>query len=832
MNEVSARCWVFFEAIAARRGVSPEELLSGSGVELERLRDPAQRFDWDVLAHAGRELERRVGRESLEALGAESVDLPAFEPLRRGVGKLLGVGAMYRALKWLLPPFMKNLSVEVTEHDGVMNIALSVPTSHAPSTALFLLAAGMLRRLPTLFGKQECAVTMRAGQHSAELSLDLAATKKRAEGKASQPGARPSNPGSVGAAGDAAATAAPSAAARLYQSLVETTEDPILVVSTKGEIRYGNPALARRLGRALPSLLGRSFFDHIHPEDLPRLVAELGGRSKGEPQPFELPVRLSNGSGGYVRHTLAGVDQSADPFVAGIALRARELAEQRSSNGDSSRELALLATVPGVAYRCGIGPDLEFQVVTDGARELFGVEPSSLVGSRLVDRVHTNDRTRRAEHMAAALVERRPTHIEYRVMREDGQIRWVLDVCRGVSGSDGVLVAVEGFLSDVTDRKHLEEKLLHAQKLEGIGRLAGGIAHDFNNLLGAIMGYADLAKSGLSADDERRADIGQIEVSARRATELTRQLLSFARKQPTEPKTIDLAALLLRVDSMLRRVLGEDVELSTVLPQQLWPIYADPGQVEQIVVNLAVNARDAMPDGGSLVVEARNVELERNVAERYGVAPGPYVQVDIVDSGVGMSEEVKKHLFEPFFTTKETGKGTGLGLATVYGIVAQATGGIRVESVEGEGTAFSIVFPRALGPTTAVVSTPSGPIPRGWETVLVVEDHALVRRATVRALEGQGYRVLTAANAAEAIAALSRAEAPVDLLLTDMIMPDMSGKQLAEKLSTLHPALKVLFVSGYADLSYAGDEGKRGVGFLAKPFTPATLGRKVRELLD
>ncbi|MBL8741061.1 MAG: response regulator [Myxococcales bacterium] len=487
-----------------------------------------------------------------------------------------------------------------------------------------------------------------------------------------------------------------------------------------------------------------------------------------------------------------------------------------------------------MAYRCGLDAGGTVELVTRGSLGLLGRLPAELAGTKYSDLVHPADRKERWERVQAALIERRPCSIEYRVATKLGEVRWVLDVSHGVYASDGGLEAVEGFITDVTARKRLEEQLLHAQKLEGIGRLAGGIAHDFNNLLGAILGYSDLAKSGLSNDDERRTDIEQIESAARRAGELTRQLLSFARKQVVEPRVLDLSSLLLRVDNLLRRVLGEDVELATVLPQRLWSIHADPGQLEQVLVNLAINARDAMPDGGKLAIEARNGELDHVAAERFGVVPGSYVELEVIDSGVGMTDEVKTHLFEPFFTTKETGKGTGLGLATVYGVVVQAGGGIRVESQAGEGTAFSLVFPRAVGePSSLSSTTPSGPIPRGWETVLVVEDHALVRRATVRALEGQGYQVLVASSGSEALSVIGSTKAPIDLLVTDMVMPDMSGKQLAERLTEICPQLKVLFVSGYADITFLADpELHAQVAFLPKPFTPSALGRKVREVLD
>ncbi len=826
MNEVSSRVWIFFEAMAGRGNVTPEALTDGSGVSLERLRDPAQRFDWDVLAGAAKRLEDVVGADALVELGAESVDLPAAEPLRRGVGKLLGVGAFYRALKWLLPPFMKSLAIEVNEHDGEIEVALSVPSAAAPSGSVFLIAAGMLRRLPTLFGKGEPPMTHVVAQRSATIRMNLRA------------GGRPSSPGFSERARDLDQSArdreGERQGERVFQALLDRCPEIAVVMTPGGTLRFVNSAVERELGVPVTELASRSLFDRVHPEDLPRLVHA----ASAEGNSFEIELRLKANDGSFHDFAVRGENQSDDPVIAGVVLWARNVSSERRASRTTSDleagQLRLLQNLSGMAYRCSLDAGGTVELVTSGSLALLGRPPGELSGTKYSDLVHPADRKERWDRVQAALIERQPCSIEYRIATKSGEVRWVLDVSHGVYGSGGGLEAVEGFITDVTPRKRLEEQLLHAQKLEGIGRLAGGIAHDFNNLLGAILGYSDLAKSGLANDDERRTDIEQIESAARRAGELTRQLLSFARKQVVEPRVLDLSSLLLRVDNLLRRVLGEDVELATVLPQRLWSIHADPGQLEQVLVNLAINARDAMPDGGKLAIEARNIDLDHVAAERFGVMPGAYVELEVVDSGVGMTDEVKAHLFEPFFTTKETGKGTGLGLATVYGVVVQAGGGIRVESHSGEGTAFTLVFPRAVGePSSLSTTTPSGPIPRGWETVLVVEDHALVRRATVRALEGQGYQVLVASSGSEALSVIGSTKVPVDLLVTDMVMPDMSGKQLAERLTEICPQLKVLFVSGYADITFLADrELHAQVAFLPKPFTPSVLGRKVREVLD
>jgi two-component system cell cycle sensor histidine kinase/response regulator CckA len=389
---------------------------------------------------------------------------------------------------------------------------------------------------------------------------------------------------------------------------------------------------------------------------------------------------------------------------------------------------------------------------------------------------------------------------------------------------------------EVAERKRLEAQFLQAQKMEAVGRLAGGVAHDFNNLLTAILGYADLAMSTLSPDAPVYKDIQEIQNAAQRASGLTRQLLAFSRRQIIAPRVIDLNELVLTLDNMLRRLIGEDIELRMLLAQDLGAVKVDPGQVEQVILNLVVNARDAMPRGGKLTIETGSVTLDDDYMRVHPEATsGDYVMVAMSDTGVGMTEEVKSHLFEPFFTTKEMGKGTGLGLATVYGIVKQSGGFIYVYSEPGKGTTFKIYLPRVKEPVTALPRAEEfRELPRGTETVLLVEDEPSVRELAARALRQQGYTVLEAASGKEALQ-LSKeyGEKEIHLLFTDVVLPQMSGKRLAERLKELRPQVKVLFTSGYADNAVVQHQVlEPGVEFLAKPFSPAVLARKVRQILD
>jgi len=391
------------------------------------------------------------------------------------------------------------------------------------------------------------------------------------------------------------------------------------------------------------------------------------------------------------------------------------------------------------------------------------------------------------------------------------------------------------FLRDISERKLLEAQLRQAQKMEAVGRLAGGIAHDFNNLLTAIIGYTDLALADLREGDPMRQDMEEILRAAHRAAGLTRQLLAFSRQQVLAPRVLDLNEVVQTVDKMLGRLVGEDIELQSVLAPGLGHIKADPGQLEQVIVNLAVNARDAMPTGGKLTIETADVEVAETRGRDLTTVPaGRYVMLAITDSGTGMDEDTKARIFEPFFTTKEQGKGTGLGLATVYGIVKQSGGFIWVYSEPGHGTTFKIYLPRVEGAADAL-APPVGTaaVPRGTETVLIVEDEEAVRALAKTALARKGYRVLEAANGGEALLLCESERAPIHLLVTDVVMPGLGGADLAQRLAPLRSEMKVLFISGYTDRAAARHGTMQpGAAYLEKPFSLDALARKVREVLD
>jgi two-component system cell cycle sensor histidine kinase/response regulator CckA len=379
-----------------------------------------------------------------------------------------------------------------------------------------------------------------------------------------------------------------------------------------------------------------------------------------------------------------------------------------------------------------------------------------------------------------------------------------------------------------------EEQLRQAQKMEAVGRLAGGVAHDFNNVLSVILTYGELILGDLKSGDPMRADVEEIHKAASRAAGLTRQLLTFSRQQVVAPKVIDLTEVLTGMDKMLQRILGEDVELVLVVQKSVGRVKVDPSHIEQVILNLVVNARDAMPTGGKLTIETGSVVLDKEYAINHLPAKaGPHVMLAVSDTGIGMDRETQKRIFEPFFTTKEKGKGTGLGLSTVFGIVQQSGGNIWVYSEPGKGTTFKVYLPRVDAEVDVLRTQPAPATLRGTETVLVVEDEEQVRAVVLSILKRHGYKVISAQHAGEALLLCERHPGTIDLLLTDVVMPHMSGPELAKRLAATRPGMKVLYMSGYADDSIV----RHGVletnaAFLQKPITPAALARKVREVLD
>jgi PAS domain S-box-containing protein len=502
----------------------------------------------------------------------------------------------------------------------------------------------------------------------------------------------------------------------------------------------------------------------------------------------------------------------------------------QSSRANEERFRSLLAAIPDLMFV--FDPDGYILEVFPLEHELLLHAPEQVLGRNVFDVLPPPVAQAAQGGVDRALATGELQHVEYVLELPFGK-RWFSATMHQFGGSDRPRVICVS--RDITARRMLEEQLLQAQKMESVGRLAGGVSHDFNNLLTAVMSHAELAMEDLDASSPVRQDLSLIYDAASRGAALTRQLLTFARKQVITPQIVNLNDLLLRVGTLLRRLIGADIELVSVPAPDLGAVRIDPVQFEQVLVNLAINARDAMPGGGKLTFETANHVLgEDDVRAHPGLNPGAYVLLRVTDTGVGMSEETMAHVFEPFFTTKEVGKGTGLGLASCYGIVKQCGGDIWVQSAPGQGARFEVVLPRAEGPAQALDEGEASSVPRpGTERVLVVEDEPTVRAGAVRTLQRYGYDVIEAANGDEALALGRHALLGIDLLLTDVVMPRMSGRQLAEQVRTIQPGVRVLFVSGYTDDAIIrAPSHAQGVGFLQKPFTPVLLARKVREILD
>jgi PAS domain S-box-containing protein len=480
------------------------------------------------------------------------------------------------------------------------------------------------------------------------------------------------------------------------------------------------------------------------------------------------------------------------------------------------------------------GKEFRLTWVSDNISELMGYSlEEAFHPNWWNERVHPEESPRVLEEVQSKLFEAGRLTQEYRFRHRDGKHRWIRDekrLLRGVAGN----LEVVGSWSDITERKLLEDQFRQAQKMEAIGRLAGGVAHDFNNLLTVINGYSELMIGNLAPEDPTRDMLREVVNAGDRAVGLTRQLLAFSRKAILEPKVLDLRTLVSDLHKMLCRLIGEDIQLAVAADPDAGAVMADFGQIEQVLMNLVVNSRDAMPQGGRVTIEVRNAELDETYARDHAEArAGSYVMLALSDTGCGMDQATMARVFEPFFSTKGE-HGTGLGLATVYGIVQQSGGHVAVYSELGHGTIFKVYLPRIdkkpLGSKSQAGQTV---VPRGSETVLLVEDADAVRALCRHVLAGNGYTLLEARDGAEAVRIGTEYRGRLDLLLTDVVMPRMGGREVAERLAKVHPRMKVLFLSGYTDdavVRHGILEAE--VAFLQKPFSPAALAQKVREVLD
>ncbi len=627
-----------------------------------------------------------------------------------------------------------------------------------------------------------------------------------------------------------------AATIRRHQMAMDSAMDSMAMVSPQGKYTYVNESFVRMLGYAsADEILGRSWDEVNDPRDLSSVRNEMNFALAEKGKWFgALTVHSKSG----LIPLEAAVTRLPD---GGVVTISRDVSDRRRAEifraEAEAKYQTLVEQVAAISYIAELGMDGQWLYVSPQVEAMFGFPADEwLAQSRdWVQNIHADDRTI-VEAAEEASLRGERFQAEYRIIRKDGRVIWVSDTAVVVPGSDAHPL-MEGIIVDITDRKLLEGQLQQARRMEAVGRLAGGIAHDFNNLLTIIKGYTELGLTRAKASPEVRADLERIEDASERAGGLVRQLLAFSRRQVLQPKVLDLNAIVEGLDKLLRRLMDEAIEMKTVVGKDLGRIKADPGQIEQVIMNLVVNARDAMPEGGRLTVETENVELDSAYArDHVTVRPGRYVMLAVTDTGMGMSPDTIAHIFEPFYTTKESGRGTGLGLSTVYGIVKQSGGYIWVYSEPGHGTTFKVYLPRV---EDAVESLPAEKIDgvdrnrAGTETILLVEDEPQLRELTASVLVARGYSVVEAKNSDEAEQLANKYGAKIQLLLTDVIMPGISGRELAKKLLVRQPSLRVLYMSGYTyNVIAQGGTLERGVAFLQKPFTPRVLVEKVREVLD
>jgi PAS domain S-box-containing protein len=623
----------------------------------------------------------------------------------------------------------------------------------------------------------------------------------------------------------------------LFHLISENAADMIAVVDMDGKRIFNSLSYEKVLGYSPDELQAFSPFEQIHPDDrqlVKRAVEEA--KCSGMGKMLEYRLRHKNGTWLFLEST-SSVIRNAKGEPEKLVIVNRDITERKRAEQALKRSEAdfrsMVLDAPYGIYRASLNG--RFLQVNPALQKMLGYEQEQdLLGEDLAtDIFRHNGEYERLTQLLTHTEEIKDVEMEWK--RQDGTPITVRCSGRRINDENGVPGYFEVFAEDVTEKRVLERQLRMAQKMEAIGRLSGGIAHDFNNLLGVIIGYSRVLKRELGANNPLCEHALEVEKAGQRAAALTKQLLAFSRQQVLTPTVLSFNTLATDMEGMLRRLLGEDIEVSLELSPELGSVKADQSQIEQVIMNLAVNARDAMPTGGKLRIQTANVELDQTYARNHaGSKPGRYVLLSVTDTGIGMDAGTLTHIFEPFFTTKERTQGTGLGLATVYGIVKQSNGYIWVESEPSKGASFQIYLPRHADKLAAdEQKLDSGERLRGSETVLLVEDAAPLRKLAQTFLEAGGFRVFSAGSGEEALEVAARYGGTFDLLLTDVVMPGMNGRVLAEHLLPREPGMKVLYMSGYTDSFIAGHGVlEQGTHLLHKPFTEEVLIGKAREVLD
>jgi two-component system, cell cycle sensor histidine kinase and response regulator CckA len=626
------------------------------------------------------------------------------------------------------------------------------------------------------------------------------------------------------------------AACERYHALIENTTDVVTVIEADGRIVEANRRWTEALGYQADELVGHHISEFAaigavesNTEAYRQSVEDGGGVLTA------IPLRHKDGRTVYFEFTMT-------TFQAEGRTTAISIGRDVSGRIESARRLAasearyrtLVENMPDVLW--SMAPDDSLMFISPNAQRILGYAVEALLARPwLGSEIHPDDRDRVLAALETARRGEGGFDAEYRMLRPEGTWMWIRNRSIGTH-LDGGIACLDGLVTDVTERKHLEDQLRQAQRLEAIGQLSGGIAHDFNNLLAVIMAHSEFLLEELVTTDPRHDDAVEIKHAGERAVGLTRQLLAFSRRQMLEPTTANLDQVIGGLEKMLRRLIGEDIALAVRRTADLGTVRVDVGQIEQVVMNLVVNARDAMPTGGQLAIDTANVEIDDLAAGQAGCPPGSYVMFSVSDSGCGMDAATRARVFEPFFTTKAVGRGTGLGLSTCYGIVKQSGGSISVYSELGHGTVFKVYLPRIAGAVARPQRRSSSVALGGLETILLVEDDARVRGAVARMLETRGYDVLVVPDGCAAVEVVQRQASlgrPIHLVLSDVVMPGRCGPETVAQLSAVMPGIRALYMSGYSDHAILRDGVLQdGTQFIQKPFTRDALARKVRDVLD
>lgn len=626
-----------------------------------------------------------------------------------------------------------------------------------------------------------------------------------------------------------------------FRSLIENLNDIITVLEIDGTIRYISPSIERILGYTQDELRQKKVFDYIHPEDLERVNRAFDIALKREQARIELECRLLDKKADWhAFRAIAHITEDQRGNVIGI-VTLTDITDYKNVEAALKSERDRAQQYLNLAGNMFVALDKEGKVtlVNKAATRILGYEEKDILGKNWFETFLPARELEDVRGVFSELMGGKTKVFQYYenpVITREGEERMIAWQNSLIRDNDGSIVGTLSSGFDVTERNRLEDQLRQSQKMEAVGLLAGGIAHDFNNLLTTIIGNAQLAMMDADKNTPLYEELEEIERAGDKAADLTRRLLAFSRKEVSRPDLLKVNDLVREMEKMLRRMIEEDIELETILEPNLWSIYADPNQIDQVIMSLVVNSREAMPKGGRLIIKTANVELDAVSLERFGVenSPGSYVMISVRDTGKGMDKEVQSRIFEPFFSTKERDMGSGLGLSTVYGIVKQNGGFIHVKSEPGKGTNLEVYLPKAEPKKSVEVKRKgiSGTKPMGVETILVVEDDDLTRGLAVKGLRKYGYRALGAKDFDEAIRISGTVES-IDMLLTDVVLEGMSGKELADRLKSSRPGLKLLFMSGYSQsILSRHDISGADVEFIKKPFTPEMLARKVREVMD